>query len=228
MAPTCATHVFKLIVSFMALSSFSHAYDHDPLQDFCVAVPDASAAVFVNGKICKSPKLVTPDDFHATGLNVPSNTNNSLGVGLNVVSVNRVPGLNTLGLTVVRVDFAPNGVVPPHVHPRATEVLVVLEGTLYVGFVTSNPSDGTKNRLFSKTLNAGDVYAFPPGLVHFQRNVGNTTALGIVSFNSQNPGIATSANSIFGSDPPISSEVLTKSFQLDKKTVDYLQSRHWI
>ncbi|PQQ21366.1 protein ROOT HAIR DEFECTIVE 3 homolog 1-like [Prunus yedoensis var. nudiflora] len=42
-------------------------------------------------------------------------------------------------------DFAPNGLNPPHTHPRTTEILVVLEGKLYVGFVTSN-GDG-KNTL---------------------------------------------------------------------------------
>ncbi|CDP16508.1 unnamed protein product [Coffea canephora] len=45
-------------------SSFSSAYDY--LQDFCVAVPDATVAVFVNGKVCKNPKQVTAYDFLAT------------------------------------------------------------------------------------------------------------------------------------------------------------------
>ena len=30
--------------ALVSLSSFSHAFDNDPLQDFCVAVPDSSAA----------------------------------------------------------------------------------------------------------------------------------------------------------------------------------------
>ncbi|KAL3527826.1 hypothetical protein ACH5RR_012482 [Cinchona calisaya] len=211
---------------FLALSSsFCYAYDVDPLQDFCVAVADNLTAVFVNGKICKNPKQVTPDDFLASGFNIPGNTNNSLGFATNMADANRIPGLNTLGLTVLRVDFAPNGVVPPHTHPRSTEIIVLLEGTLYAGFVTSNPRDNTKNRLFAKILKPGDVFVFPIGLVHFLRNVGNTKAMGIVAFNSQNPGVITIANSVFGTEPLISPEVLTKSFQLDKKVIDYLQSR---
>jgi quercetin dioxygenase-like cupin family protein len=59
--------------------------------------------------------------------------------------------------------FAPYGVNPPHTHPRATEILVVVKGTLYVGFVTSNPD----NRLFTKTLYAGDVFVFSIGFIHF-------------------------------------------------------------
>ncbi|KAL7231006.1 hypothetical protein ACSBR2_009306 [Camellia fascicularis] len=66
-------------------------------------------------------------------------------------------GLNTLGISLARIDFAPYGLNPSHTHPRETEILVVLEGTLYVGFVTSN----TDNRLFTKVLYPGDVFVFP-------------------------------------------------------------------
>ncbi|CAI9115676.1 OLC1v1016649C1 [Oldenlandia corymbosa var. corymbosa] len=212
------------IAVIMALSS-TYANDNNPLQDFCVAVPDASAAVFVNGKICKNPKLVTTDDFVATGFEVPANTTNRLGFGAATADVNKIPGLNTLGLTLMRFDIESNGVVPPHIHPRATEMFVIVEGTFYAGFVTSNPSDGTKNKLFARDLNPGDVFVVPPGLVHFVRNVGNTKGLAYVAFNSQNPGFIAVTTSVFGTNPLISTEVLTKSFQLDKKTIDYLQSK---
>ncbi|KAF9621460.1 hypothetical protein IFM89_021532 [Coptis chinensis] len=35
------------------------------------------------------------------------------------------------------------------------------------------------------------------------------------------------AKSVFGSNPPISDDVLAKAFQIDKKTVDYLQAQFW-
>ncbi|KAB1207177.1 Germin-like protein subfamily 1 member 18 [Morella rubra] len=60
-------------------------------------------------------------------------------------------GLNTLDISLARIDFAPYGLNPPHTHPRGTEIIVVAEGTLYGGFVTSN----TDNRLFAKVLNKG-------------------------------------------------------------------------
>uniref|UniRef100_A0A2N9H7P3 Cupin type-1 domain-containing protein n=1 Tax=Fagus sylvatica TaxID=28930 RepID=A0A2N9H7P3_FAGSY len=130
-----------------------------------------------------------------------------------------IPGLNTLGLIVARVDFAPNGQTPPHIHPRASETIVVLEGALYVGFVTSNPD----NRLFTKVLNKGDVFVFPIGLIHFAFNVGKTNAVVIASLSSQNPGIVIIANTIFGSNPPINPDVLTNAFQLEKNVVEHLQ-----
>ncbi len=91
------------------------------------------------------------------------------------MNVDQIPGLNTLGISLVRIDYAPYGQNPPHTHPRATEILVVLEGTLYVGFVTSN----IENHLFTKVLNKGDVFVFPVGLIHFQFNVGKTNAIAI-------------------------------------------------
>ncbi|KAK6805211.1 hypothetical protein RDI58_002996 [Solanum bulbocastanum] len=79
--------------------------------------------VFVNGKFCKDPKDVTANDFFRPGLNVPGNTSNQLGSVVNAVNVNNLPGLNTLGISLARIDFSPYGLNPPHTHPRRTEVL---------------------------------------------------------------------------------------------------------
>ncbi|KAI3852429.1 hypothetical protein MKX03_029573 [Papaver bracteatum] len=127
---------------------------------------------------------------------------------------------------MVRIDYAPYGLYPPHTHPRATEILVVLEGTLEVGFVTSNSPDG--NKLFKKLLYKGDVFVFPIGLIHFQYNVGKKPAVAIAALSSQNPGVITIANAVFGSKAPINDDILAKAFQVDKKVVDYLQSQFWM
>ncbi|KAG8383650.1 hypothetical protein BUALT_Bualt04G0036000 [Buddleja alternifolia] len=184
--------------------------------------------IFLNGKICKDPKMVTADDFFFSGLNKPGNTSNPLGSRVTAVNVNQLPGLNTLGISLVRIDYAPCGLNPPHTHPRATEILVVVEGTLYVGFVTSNPANpNIKNKLFTKTLYPGDVFVFPEGLIHFQFNTGKTKAVAFAGLSSQNPGVITIANAVFGSNPPIPSDVLTKAFQVDKNVVKYLQGQFW-
>ena len=186
-----------------------------------------SHAVFVNGKFCKDPQQVTEKDFFFSGLNVPRDTSSPVGSNVTAVNVAQIPGLNTLGISLARIDFAPyGGLNPPHTHPRATEILVVVEGTLYVGFVTSNLANGD-NRLITKVLNPGDVFVFPVGLIHFQLNVGKTNAVALASLSSQNPGVITIANAVFGADPPINPNVLTKAFHVDKKVVDYLQKQFW-
>ncbi|KAA8536834.1 hypothetical protein F0562_029312 [Nyssa sinensis] len=197
------------------------ASDPDPLQDFCVVVDDSRIRVFVNEKFCKDPNLTTADDFYFTGLNIPRNTSNPIGSVATLITADIYPGLNTLGIAFARIDFAPNGLNPPHTHPRASEILIVLEGTLYAGFVTSNPN----NRLITKVLYPGDAFVFPIGLIHFQLNIGNTSAVAFATFSSQNPGRINIANAVVGSTPPLSIDVLTKAFQVDKDVILDLQAQ---
>jgi quercetin dioxygenase-like cupin family protein len=182
-------------------------------------------AVLVNGFVCKDPKVVSADDFFmAANLDKPRDTTNKVGSNVTLINAMKIPGLNTLGISTVRIDYAPLGENPPHTHPRATEILTVLEGALYVGFVTSNP----ENKLFTKKLEKGDVFVFPVGLIHFQFNpCPNKPAVAIAALSSQNPGTITIANAVFGSKPPISDDVLAKAFQVEKNTVKWLQAQFW-
>jgi quercetin dioxygenase-like cupin family protein len=177
--------------------------------------------VLVNGKCYKDPKLVTPEDFFFTVKE--ENISSPLGSQVTLPTVSEILGLNTLGISVARIDFAPKGLNPPHAHPRAAEILIVLEGTLNVGFVTSNP----KNRLITKVLNKGDVFVFPIGLIHFQHNVGDGNAAAISGLNSHNSRVITIVKEVFGSNK-ISSEVLTKALQVDNTIVDNLQKQFWL
>ncbi|KAM0852436.1 hypothetical protein ACQ4PT_051748 [Festuca glaucescens] len=154
----------------LLVASASHAFASGPsmLQDFCVA--DKTSQVLVNGFACKDPKAVSVEDFFFSGLHMAGNTSNKQGSTVTGVNVAQISGLNTLGVSLARVDYAPYGQNPPHIHPRATEILTVLEGSLYVGFVTSNPD----NKLFAKVLSKGDVFMFPQGSIHFQFNYGPT------------------------------------------------------
>ncbi|XP_068657355.1 putative germin-like protein 2-1 [Aristolochia californica] len=212
----------SLLLGFIVLSSsLAFAFEPHPLQDFCVA--DSSSQVLLNGVACKDPKLVQADHFFFSGLHLAGNTSNQLGSAVTPATVAQIAGLNTLGISVVRLDIASGGVIPPHFHPRATEILTVLDGALTVAFITSNP----ENRLISKTLNKGDVFVFPIGLIHYQYNSGHSHAVAFAALSSQNPGIITVADAVFGSNRPISDDLLTKAFQVDKNVVDYLQAQFW-
>nr|GMD72053.1 germin-like protein subfamily 1 member 17 [Ipomoea batatas] len=218
---------FLVALTIVALTcSVAYAYDPSPLQDFCVAVNDSQHAVFMNGRVCKDPKLATADDFFASGLDaIGTPAFPGLSVSVNVADVNRIPGLNTLGLTVVRAELGPGGLIPPHTHPRSSEFILVVQGSAYVGFVAVDPTNRGKNRLFEKTLKAGDVFVIPQGLIHFMYNVGGGNATLFTAFNSQNPGVITIANELFGSDPGISEDVLSKAFRIDKESVQYIQAK---
>ncbi|RVW24059.1 putative germin-like protein 2-1 [Vitis vinifera] len=197
--PIFVSGLLVLCFSIIAIAS-----DPSPLQDFCVA--DANSTVLLNGLACKDPKLAQASDFSFSGLQMAGNTSNAVGSRVTPVTVAQLPGLNTLGISFARVDYAPWGINPPHTHPRASEILTVLKGCLEVGFVTSNPD----NRLITKILQKGDVFVFPIGLIHFQRNVRPGSAIALAALSSQNPGVITIANAVFGSKPDISSDILQK------------------
>ncbi|XWS42632.1 hypothetical protein CRYUN_Cryun16bG0030500 [Craigia yunnanensis] len=166
--------------------------------------------------------ITSPWTLPFASLNKAGNTSNAVGSRVTPVNVDQIPGLNTLGISLIRIDYAPDGGLnPPHTHPRGTEILGVAKGKLYVAFVTSNPD----NRFFTKVLKTGDVFVFPVGLIHFQFNIGKTNAIAFAGLSSQNPGVITIANAVFGSNPPINPDVLTKAFKLDKKVVEYLQTQ---
>ncbi|XP_044478212.1 putative germin-like protein 2-3 [Mangifera indica] len=206
-----------LLLGLLAITcTLAIASDPGSLQDFCVA--DTNSSTRVNGLACLDPNSVQANHFYFSGLHLTADTSNPLGSRVTLVSVTQVPGLNTLGISMARIDYAASGVNPPHLHPRATEIFTVLEGTLFVGFVTSNP----ENRLITKVLYKGDVFVFPVGLPHFQKNVGNVSAVAIAALSSQNPGVITIANAVFGSNPSITDDVLAKAFQIDKTVIDQL------
>ncbi|KAE8818488.1 GER4e [Hordeum vulgare] len=218
---------YLLLVALFALVSWQAvASDPGPLQDFCVA--DMHSPVRVNGFVCKNPMDANADDFFkAAALDKPRVTN-KVGSNVTLINVMQIAGLNTLGISIARIDYAPLGQNPPHTHPRATEILTVLEGTLYVGFVTSNLPAPNRNKFLSKVLNKGDVFVFPVGLIHFQFNPNpHQPAVAIAALSSQNPGAITIANAVFGSDPTISDDVLAKAFQVEKNTIDWLQAQFW-
>ncbi|XP_058749422.1 putative germin-like protein 2-1 isoform X1 [Vicia villosa] len=205
------------LLSALAFSlSVVFAVDPSTLQDFCVTNP-----IGQGNSVCKDPKLVDANDFFFKGLHIAGNTSNPVGSRVTPVFAAQLPGLNTLGISLARIDIAPWGVNPPHSHPRATEILTVLEGTLEVGFITSNP----ENRHFTKILQKGDVFVFPIGLIHYQRNIGYGNVVAIAALSSQNPGVITIGNAVFGATPEVSSEVLTKAFLLDKNIINYLQTK---
>ncbi|PUZ75715.1 LOW QUALITY PROTEIN: hypothetical protein GQ55_1G227500 [Panicum hallii var. hallii] len=191
-----AVRVFLLAAALLAVSCFhATASDTSLLQDFCVV-----DKLRVNGFPCKDANDVVAEDFFFSDLHMAGgNTTNKQGSAVTPVNVAQIAGLNTMGITLARMDYAPFGQNPPHTHPRGTEILTVLEGSLYVGFVTSNPD----NKLLAKVLNKGDVFVFPEGLIHFQFNYGTKNAVALAALSSQNPG----------------------AFNVDKMTVDRIQGQ---
>lgn len=166
--------------------------------------------------ICKNPDQVEPKKDFYYNLTTPlaNKKFNAFNYSVAPIGVEQIPGLNTLGISLARVDFNPNGIKGPHYHPRASKVIHILEGEFHCGFIS-------KNTFYDIYLNKGDVYVFPQGTIHVIYNRRDDRPGAVLEvLNSQNPGLVQIPNAIFGSDPFLGVEVIDKAFKLDKKDLE--------
>lgn len=84
--------------------------------------------VRINGFPCKDTKDVVAEDFFFSGLHLAGNTTNKQGSAVTPVNVAHIAGLNTMGISLARIDYAPHGLNP--LTTWAPEILTVLEGSL--------------------------------------------------------------------------------------------------
>ncbi|RDX92611.1 Auxin-binding protein ABP19a, partial [Mucuna pruriens] len=196
---------------FLALSLVS--LSHASVLDFCVA--DYAAPNGPAGYSCKSPAKVTVDDFVYSGLGTAANTSNIIKAAVTPAFDAQFAGVNGLGISAARLDLAPDGVIPLHTHPGASELLVVVHGRICAGFVASD------NTVYFKTLEKGDIMVFPQGLLHFQINGGGTRALAFLSFSSANPGLQILDFALFKSDFP--TKLITETTFIDAAVVKKLK-----
>ncbi|XP_071717101.1 auxin-binding protein ABP19a-like [Rutidosis leptorrhynchoides] len=201
------THIFFIICTLFIIST------HAAVQDFCVA--DLKAPESPAGYACKPETIVTVDDFVSTSLRFSGNTSNIIKAAVSPAFAAQLLGLNGLGLSIARLDLAPGGVVPMHTHPGGSELLLVIQGTITAGFISS------ANSVYVKTLKKGDLMVFPQGLLHFQVNAGGVTAVAFASFSSASPGLQILDFALFANNLP-SKLVETTTF-LDDATVKALK-----
>lgn len=197
-------HLFLLFSLLLVTSDAS---------DFCIG--DLTAPETPSGYHCKNPANVTADDFAFSGLGAAGNTTNLIKAAVTPAFDAQFPGLNGLGISMARLDLAPGGVVPMHTHPEANELLLVVQGSLATGFISSS------NQFYYKVLHKGDIMVYPKGLLHFQINARGKNAVAFVSFSSSNPGLQILDFALFANNIPTS--LLQKSTFLDAAQIKKLK-----
>lgn len=214
---------FKLFLTLFLLLGLAQA-DPEPLQDYCIADTTGKHSFIMNGQPCLDPELASPTHFATSSLSKPGNASgNQFGFSVIATTNQNLPGHRTQGLTMARVDIAADGLVPPHFHPRASEVTTCLKGDILVGFVD------TSNTMYTQRLRPGESFVFPKGLIHFLYNVDQKSpALAISGLSSENPGTQVVPIATFTSKPPLPDKVLEKAFKIDGQEVarirNHLQS----
>ncbi|XBI23441.1 hypothetical protein VPH35_048692 [Triticum aestivum] len=168
--------------------------------------PQSEGNLFMNGFLCKHPSTILASDFKTSLLNHAGKLNNMV---------------RSLGMSMARTDTGPYGVVLPHSHPRASEMMFVHGGNVLVGFFD------TTGKLFQKRLCEGDVFIFPRGLVHFIMNYGFHLATTFSVLSSQNPGVAGITHAMFAPDSDVVEELMARMMKFgemeipDNKTTDF-------
>lgn len=128
------------------------------------------------------------------------------------VSMNELPTLNGQSVSYAVLEFPVGAINPVHIHPRASELMFLVSGTLQVGFVD------TSDNLFKQSLRIGDIFVFPKGLVHFQYNNDTTEpALAISAFGSANADTQLIPTSVFNTS--IFEGILDASFHTTRATI---------
>ncbi|KAK4283979.1 hypothetical protein QN277_000874 [Acacia crassicarpa] len=189
-----------LIVSFIT-NNKTLAGDPDIISDF--TVPQQTNNTSINGSF-----------FTYTGLrglltHRPQTPQTSFKA--TKVTMLEFPALNGQSISYALFQFPSGSINPPHTHPRASELLFLLHGSLQVGFVD------TKRGLYTQTVEAGDMFIFPKGLIHYQYNPHVAHATAISAFPSANAGTVSLPISLFGTG--IDEVVLAKAFNIDVSTV---------
>ncbi|CAN0877974.1 Germin-like protein [Linum grandiflorum] len=183
--------------------------------DFCVADLTTQTPA---GYACKDPAKVTAGDFVFTGLTNRGNTSNpNKAVGV-LGLLQQFPALNGMGLSIVRADFEPSGVIQLHTHPAASELVYVAEGTLTTGFVAA-----ATNKVYLNTIKKGEVTVFPKGLLHFVMNADTVKpAMAVVVFSDPEPGNQLVNSALFGND--LASALVEKTTGIGEAEVKRLKA----
>ncbi|KAL6593102.1 hypothetical protein ACP70R_049188 [Stipagrostis hirtigluma subsp. patula] len=182
----------------------AHAGDPDILTDF--VVPAAVDPAQINGTF-----------FTHTGLLAGVAAADPAKFAVTKATAAEFPALLGQSVSFASLVYGAGTVNPPHLHPRASELLLVVKGTLFVGLI-----DAARNgTVCTQTLAAGDMFVFPKGMVHFQFNNGTGEARALSAFGSAGPGTVSLPAALF--DTGIDDVVLEKSFHTDAGTIDVLK-----
>ncbi|KAH8924069.1 RmlC-like cupin [Atractiella rhizophila] len=153
-----------------------------------------------------------PQNFIFDFFNPSSQVGISTGLDGRTVAadVRNFPALIGNGVAITLGFLGPCGMNTPHVHPRATEFNLAINGTLRSGFVQENGA-----KFIMHDTQPGQAIIFPRGAIHFEQNEGceyrykecaltegwTQPMFFVAAFSSEDPGTDQIANTLFQNLP---------------------------
>lgn len=110
------------------------------------------------------------------------------------------PALINLGVAASAGFMNLCGMNKPHIHPRASEFLILATGAnVKIGFLLEN---GLQTQM-STTLSQYQGAILPQGSIHYEFNDNCEPAVFIAAFSNEDPGLSTIGENFFSLDPDI-------------------------
>ncbi|EEF38555.1 Rhicadhesin receptor precursor, putative [Ricinus communis] len=198
---TSTVKFFSLLFSSFAIVQLAMAGDPDIVSDFVIP----SNVTAVDGSF-----------FTFTGMRALVGAAPPTALKVLKAGMAEFPALIGQSVSYAVLQYPAGTPNPPHTHPRSAELLFLIQGSLQVGFVD------TTSKLFTQTLQPGDLFVFPKGLVHFQYNAdAKNPALAVSAFGSANAGTISLPGTLFATG--IDNNILATSFKTDVATIQALK-----
>lgn len=192
-----------LISSIFATSFMVQASDPDILTDFVLppntTLVDGNFFTFTSlREVISNPP--TPSNYKGTQ-----------------ASMAEFPALMGQGVSLAVLQFPAGSINPPHTRPHSAGLMFLLEGSLEVGLID------TANNLYTQKLQAGDMFLFPKGLVHYQYNPSaDMPVLAVAAFGCTNGGSVSVPAAVFGGG--VDDDILAESFKTDVTTIQKIKA----
>ncbi|KAI0774249.1 RmlC-like cupin domain-containing protein [Fomes fomentarius] len=113
-------------------------------------------------------------------------------------AVGNFPALVNNGIAMTVAFLGPCGMNTPHTHPRATEMLYLVNGSITTGMIPENTS-----RFVFNQLQAGQAQVFLKGSIHYQQNELCDPVMFVAALNNEDPGVESIAQRYFGLPPDV-------------------------
>lgn len=153
-----STMAFKLlaIISFLAFA----------LSVDVTVNPTLDASLFTAATQLDRLKQLPSDSDWVFDFNVQPSYTYSPGSTVNANAAT-FPAMVGNGMTLAMLNLGPCAMLPPHYHPRATNVVVAVAGSTNTYMIEENGA-----RMVSETLTPGKMTIFPRGSLHSMQNTG--------------------------------------------------------
>ncbi|KAF2244721.1 RmlC-like cupin, partial [Trematosphaeria pertusa] len=143
------------------------------------------------------------------------------GGATKAANIETFPILTGLGISTTLGFLDACGINTPHVHPRATEFLTVVEGKVNFGYILENGLVAAgNNQEIAGTLNKFEGTVFPMGSIHYQINPECKPAVFVATLNSEDPGTSQVAQNFFGLNPDVVNATLGFPKTIDGKNIE--------